>query len=499
MRHLSIVLLMLVSFGISVISPSICLGEESLLDQGVKEYRSENYEEAMAALKSARDKNPESSVAAFYLGLTFKQAGDYKAAAEQFRDALRLTPAVLDASVELAEVLFTMGETAAAKKALLDAEKRNVRPSAVAFLKGLVLAKENDAEGAEDSFRNAAKFDPALAQQTEFQIAILQARERKISKARKSLKALIAMDPASEAASMAREYETAFTRLIEGHRPWRVVAGVNYLYDDNVISNPANDTRLAQPDKDNAFVGTFRLDYAPLLDAPWGITAQYNLQSTTYSELDTMDTMVNSVSVVPSYSQSFGAASLPVSYSHVLLADKKYMGMVSVRPTQSLLLPSGHIGQFSLAYTRREMLRDPYLAEEDRDSDIFGAGGGYVAPFGEGKGMVSLRYEFSYDNAVGQNWVNRGHRLNVGGNFPVIDGLTLQLNGDFFAQDYLHEHTSFNKVREDTVYTAVAGLTWDITPNVSLNFQYNHTRAVSNIDQYDYRRNTITTGIEAGF
>jgi hypothetical protein len=212
-----------------------------------------------------------------------------------------------------------------------------------------------------------------------------------------------------------------------------------------------------------------------------------------------MNTMVNSVAVVPSYSQRFGAASLPISYSHVLLADKKYMGLASVRPTQSLLLPFGHIGQLNLAYTRREMLREPYLPEEDRDADIFGAGGGYVAPFGEGKGMASLRYEFSYDNAVGQNWVNRGHRLNVGGNFPVIDGLTLQLNGDLFAQEYLHQNSSFNKVREDTVYTAVAGLTWDITPNVSLNFQYNHTRAVSNIDQYDYRRNTITTGIEAGF
>ncbi len=476
-----------------------CWGAENMLEQGIAEYRSENYEEALVALKAARTDDPSSAVAAFYLGLTLKLAGDYKEAAVQFSEALRLSPPVLDASLELAETLFTVGDTSGAKKALLDAEILKVRPAALAFLKGLVLAKENDSEGAEESFRSAAKLDPALVQQAEFQIAILQARERKITRARKSLKALIAMDPASEAASMAKEYETAFTRLIEGHRPWRIVAGANYLYDDNVISNPANESRLAQPDKDNAFVGTFRMEYAPLLDAPWGVTAQYSLQSTTYGELDTMNTLVNSIAVVPSYAQRFGAASLPLSYSHVLLADKKYMGMVTVRPTQSLLLPFGHIGQLTLAYTLREMFRDPYLPEEDRDADIFSAGGGYVVPFAEGKGMASLRYEFSYDNAVGLNWVNRGHRLNVGGNFPLIDGLTLQLNGDLFVQEYLHLHTTFSKVREDAVYTAVAGFTWDIAPNVSLNFQYNHTRAVSNIDQYDYRRNTVNTGIEVGF
>ncbi|GAM09367.1 tetratricopeptide repeat protein [Geobacter sp. OR-1] len=499
MRRLYLAILILTAIGIAMVRPSSCFGEESLLEQGVREYRDENFEEAMVTLKAARGKEPGSSVAAFYLGLTFKQTGEYSAAAEQFRDAFRLTPPILDAPLELAETLFTMGDVAGAKKALIDAEKNRVRPAAVSFLKGVVLAKENEIDDAIDCFRTAAKLDPSLAQPAELQIAILQARERRISQARKSLRTLIAMDPASDAASMAKEYETTFTRLIEAHRSWRLTAGANYLYDDNVISNPDNDTRLDQLDRDSAFVGTFRIDYAPLIDPPWGIIAQYNFQSTTYGTLYTMNTLVNSVSIVPSYTQRNGAASLPVSYSHVLLADKKYMGIASVRPTQSLLLPFSHIVQLNLAYTRREMLRDPLLFDEDRDADIFGAGAAYVVPFAEGNGMASLRYEFSYDNAIGQNWVNRGHRVNIGANFPVVDGLSIQVNGDLFDQDYLHRHTTFGKVREDTIYTAIAGLTWDISANISLNFQYNHTRSVSNIDQYDYRRNTVIAGLEASF
>jgi tetratricopeptide (TPR) repeat protein len=499
MLRCSFFMIIIVSIVMTCLFTGKSIAEDSILEQGVRDYRSENFEEALVALKTARKQEPASATAAFYLGLTLKQTGDYQGAAEQFREALRLTPPVLDASLELAETLFTLGDSTAAKSALIDAEKYRVRPSAVAFLKGLVLAKENEVDDAISSFGDARQLDPSLGQQVEFQIAILHARERKISHARQSLRALIAMDPASDAASLAKEYESAFTRLMDEHRPWRLTAGASYLYDDNVISNPDNGTRLDQPDKDSAFTGSFRLDYAPLIDPPWGITAQYNFQSTTYGTLDTMNTMVNSVSVVPGYSQKTGATTLPVSYSNILLADKKYMGMVSVKPTHSVLLPFGHIAQINAGYSRREMLREPFMSEEDRDSDIYGAGAAYVAPFGEGKGMVSLRYEFSYDDATGANWVNRGHRVNLGGNFPIGGGISIQANGDIFDQEYLHRHTTFEKTRQDTVYTILSGLTWDISPNLSLNVQYNHTRSVSNIDQYDYRRNTVTAGLEASF
>lgn len=499
MRFYSLLLLISMAICFTVLAPIQCCAEEPLLDKAIRDYRNENFEEALENLKSARLNEPESALAAFYLGLTLKQTGDYKGAAEQFREALYLTPPVLDASLELAEALFTLGDTAGARNALETAEKNAVRPAAAAFLKGIVLAKENESDDAITSFTRAKELDPSLAQQVEFQIALLHARERKVSRARDSLKTLIAMNPASEAASMAKEYETTFTRLMEEYKPWHLTIGANYLYDDNVISNPDNDRRLDQPDSDSAFAGSFRIDYSPLIDAPWGISAQYICQTTMYGSLNTMNTLINTVSVTPAYSQRNGASTVPVSYSHILLDDAKYMGMFSVRPTRSFLLPSGHIAQASAGYLRREMLRDPYEPDEERDADIYGAGAAYIAPLGDGKGMLSLRYDFSYDDAIGRNWENRGHRVNLGGNFPVGVGVSIQVNGDIFDQEYLHTHTSYLTTRHDTLYTALAGATWEISENFSLNLQYNHTRSASNIDDYSYRRNTVTVGLEAGF
>ncbi|WP_226373913.1 hypothetical protein [Citrifermentans bemidjiense] len=45
------------------------------LDEGIIQYRVENFEEALALLQKARAEEPKSSLAAFYLGMARKQGG----------------------------------------------------------------------------------------------------------------------------------------------------------------------------------------------------------------------------------------------------------------------------------------------------------------------------------------------------------------------------------------------------------------------------------------
>lgn len=69
------------------------------LENGIKEFKAENFEEALDLFKKAREAEPGSSMAAYYLGLAYKQGGGLKEAADNFRDALRLTPAFLKGSL----------------------------------------------------------------------------------------------------------------------------------------------------------------------------------------------------------------------------------------------------------------------------------------------------------------------------------------------------------------------------------------------------------------
>ena len=64
------------------------------LEKGIGQYKHENYDEALGTLKTARQEEPESTLAAYYLGLTYKQlqndaGGHYRADAERYEAAER--------------------------------------------------------------------------------------------------------------------------------------------------------------------------------------------------------------------------------------------------------------------------------------------------------------------------------------------------------------------------------------------------------------------------
>ena len=50
------------------------------LQQAIWDYKHENYEEALELLKPLRKEQPESTLIAYYLGITYKQLQDYNKA-----------------------------------------------------------------------------------------------------------------------------------------------------------------------------------------------------------------------------------------------------------------------------------------------------------------------------------------------------------------------------------------------------------------------------------
>ena len=58
--------------------PEIPAADSSTLEQGITYYRQENFDEALPILQKARKEDPSSSLAAYYLGITYKQLQDYK-------------------------------------------------------------------------------------------------------------------------------------------------------------------------------------------------------------------------------------------------------------------------------------------------------------------------------------------------------------------------------------------------------------------------------------
>ncbi|GER93392.1 hypothetical protein A45J_1131 [hot springs metagenome] len=489
---------------------------QDLLQRGIIEYRAESYEEALETFKKVRQQYPSSSIAAFYLGLTYKQVGKYREAVSNYRDALTLTPRVNEAYPEIIEMLYNLNELKEAKEWIAEAEKAGVFLANIAFLKGLVLAKEGKNDEAIHAFTKAKTLNKDLTQAVDFQIAMIYAKERKLKQAKDALKALISIDPSSELASFAKEYEASIARVIEAYKAWRFNIGASYQFDDNVVSKPTGTIGTAAVDnisgkRDSAITNTFAVTYSPMMSGQYSFAAQYSIFATNYFHSYAYDTMAHSIAIIPGYNFQNSAISLPLSYSHVWLNEQEYMTITSLKPTLNIQLFNSLIGQFSVGYGKREMLKYTQGADpdEDRDGNLYTTLIGIIYPFKEGKGFFNMRYEYTKDDTQGKNWDSKSDKVSATILYPVMNKLNLSISGDMTVQQFKNIHTisgtgtngypSIPTKRRDKLYNANASIVYEILEGLNLNLNYSYTRADSNFAIYDYRKNIYGFGINYEF
>ncbi|WP_054695081.1 hypothetical protein [Geotalea toluenoxydans] len=115
------------------------------------------------------------------------------------------------------------------------------------------------------------------------------------------------------------------------------------------------------------------------------------------------------------------------------------------------------------------------------------------------KGFFNLRYEFSLEDAQGNNWSYLGNRLNADLLLPLASRTSVIISLEGFWQNYLNNHTIYGMKREDATYAATVNLSHELTDGVFVNFQYFHASDFSNLALYEYDRNVYSTGVEVRF
>lgn len=481
------------------------------LQKGIEQYRQENYEEALEILKEVYKTKP-STITAFYLGLTYKQTGDYKNAKEYFYKALTGIPRINDAYVEIADVLYFLGEFKEAMQWLTEAERAFVMPSRVMFLKGLILSKMGRFDEARKAFERAKSIDPSLTQASDFQIALTYASERKIKEAIKSLETLIKIEPKTDIAEFASDYLTA---LKTAFKEWSITFSMAYQYDDNVVSKPTTLIGVTAVDeisgkRDSALINTLRLGYRPPPEGDLFFTGDLSIYTKNYFSSYKYDTTLGTITLTPGVNIKSGFITFPLSYSHMWLNERQYMSVFSITPTLSIQIFPGHIGQIFAGYGKREMLKyttgaDP---DEDRDGSQYSIGAGYFYPFNE-KGVLYARYDYTVDDTQGKNWNSNSHRISLGVIYPFIEKLSIQIAGDYTWQNYRNINTYSGRgvrgfpltaeKRKDRIYSFTSGVIFDISKAMRANINYYHLRADSNFPIYDYKRNIYTVELSFSF
>ncbi len=493
------------------------------LTEAVQQYQRENYEEAIAILTKVRQQEPNSSQAAFFLGMAYKQTLDYPQAAIHLQDAVTLRPAVKEALVELIDTLYQLNRLAEASKFVSLAERDSIAPARTAFLKGLILAKEGKNTEAVKAFEKARQLEPALSQAVEFQIGICLVKDNKLDKAKAILQRAISRDPLSDLASYARQYVSVVEDQLYLTRPLRLTLSVLAGYDTNLVSKPLEAAVAADiTDEKGGFLSSSaRLDYLPRLEGAWLFNAQYSVASTVNSRhTHSHDSLANNFALSPGYNFGRCSLNLNINYTNVLLRTdgdlmpspdsspgyKHYLDYGSVGPALKFFVNPNNLVEIFAGYDVKRYYNQKIATPDAvRDSEGMREYVSWIWLF-RANSFLNVRYDFATEAADGSQWTNKGHRLTANLSLPILSEekakrfgpVTLQLAGSAFFQNFANEanYGVVTDTRRDKVYVGSVGLSWRCCKYASLIAQYTRTQNDSNVSIYEYNRNQYAAGLE---
>ncbi len=481
----------------------LCLAQKEnlnpTLERGIGLYKHENYDEALEVLKKAKEEEPSSTLASYYLGLNFKQLQNYKMAIPHLRDAVTNAPKIKGALIELIDCLYQYNELEEAGKWIEEAEREGIRPAQIAFLKGLVLVKEGKYPEAVESFEKAKALDPSMEQASDYQIGIARLKSKEFGYAKKAFEEVVVLEPSSNLAKYAKEYMEAITRREDAMgRPWRFSFRSAWEYDDNVILKPDSDAVAANiaDEADWRTVYATNVEYNNRRTERFGIKAQHFFYFAKQNDLGFYDTLSNTVVLQPSFYFENSVLTLPATYTHTLIDDRSYLSTPALSGVYNQMLGEKHMGQVTLRYSNKNFLFTPSTSDEDRDSNGLSSAAGWYAFFAKRKGFLNLRYGFDQEWTKGTNWEYFGNRLNATVLIPFKDRVNLTVTGGVFFQDFVNTHTVFNVEREDKVYTVSTLLAYKFYKESEFQLQYTHVQNDSNVDIYEYDRNIYSVGVE---
>jgi len=474
----------------------------SPLEQAIAEYEQENYEEALVILQTLRA-SEEGDRLAYYLALTSLEMGKTAEALTYFEEAERLGMRSEPLYQGLAESALVLEDYVAAMKWLEEGERAGVSGGELLYLKGRVLAREKRYAEALETLELVKGLSDEKMVQVDYLKAQIYAAESRFDLASQALQSVVLGAPESDLAESAREYQRQFAQMSKEQRFWRGMLQLGYLLDSNAVAEPKDGLPGLPDAKDQALTSRLRLELPARPYGDWIFSARYSLDALTYQDNETGNQNIQSLSIAPGYRFNALTATLPVTYTYQVRAGEGYEEGYALTPTLSYSLQEHQLLQLSAGFSTRMMLFDYANAQteelESREGERYSATLGYFYLYGQGRGILGARYEFSDEDTDGLHWNNRGHRLSLSAVIPLSQTLNFDLAGDLFFQEFTERNKIYDQDRSDASKMVSAGVSWEFVPQSRLFARYQYFRCDSNIFLYEYRRELTSFGVEFTF
>lgn len=392
------------------------------------------------------------------------ESGDFGAAEEEFRSALREKPDD--------------------NRALL--------------LLGAVLNRKGTKE-AEEVLKSALRADPSDPE-TNLELGKYYYRKAVYPEARDYFENTIDLAPSGRHASEAGNYLAEMKKPAGARLRLDVTAGLQY--DSNVIIGSSN-TTLPEGISGKSDVSALlylkgRYDLPPSQNFRAGLS--YSLYQSLHSKLSDFDITQHVLGVQMACNVS-QAASLKTSYSYeytyVGSEDYNYAHVVS----PSLTLSGGRGLSTVLFYTYTKMgFMNAGLFQDNSDrtgsNNLFGV----IQNFPLG-GPVSGKAGYTYDRDSTRKdfWDYKGHKGHLAVTVPLPREASLDLYGEYYNKKYDGVGPFSPLIRKDEILTLSLNITKRLSEKLSVSAGQIYVGNSSNIEVFDYKRSISSVYVTARF
>ena len=496
-----------------------------IFKNAVIQYKQENFEEALQLFKQLEKIKP-STVVYYYLGLCYKETGDYEKAKEYFLKAVENKPPVFDAYVELISTYYQLGELKEAEKWLKKAEELKIFPDKIAFLKGLILKKEGKFKEAIKAFKEAEKLNPKIKSAAEFQIALVYLSQKNLPQAKSILLNIAKTSPASTIKTFVKDYLALIEHIEKTYKVFKGRIAWGLGYDSNVVLKPSEEIGLSTVDQishksDWSQQIILEVSYSPWLKVPYYFNAKVDLSGRDYFYRNTYSYIAQHLQLSPGFFFKKGLVYFPLDVFYTFVYHNAYSFVISLSPTINLV-HAPNLVQFGISYKKRDILHYPAGMDpaEDRDANIYGLFFGFNRAIKNNSGLIFTRLSYTKDDTEGDNWKSHSYEFGCG----IILSITkkLKLTGTFnysrveFEKNNVITVENANRLtsglavipgfptsptkRKDNVYSINAGISYSkLWWNTSLNVNFGYTKDDSNFKIYTYDKYTVLVEFEKFF
>ena len=481
---------------------------QALYARALVPFNNGEWDKAYGLFNQAVEADLSDGLALYYRGLTQARRGMLTPAIQDMEQALKLSPALPHAALDLGVAYFDAGQYTTARAWLQRAHEQPADRFIAAYFLGLTLYRLGDYAAAQAAFKEAEP-DPELRALAHYYEGLALLKLGRPGVARGELAETAREQPQTEIGRIAQEYTRGEARqppaavAAARKKPWSVYAGLAFQYDSNVGLAPSDSDLKTEQGISRESDGRTAIeaggDYV-LLDSDLGsVRAEYDFYQSVHFNLTDFDLQGHRVRLDAGAQPAPFGYGLALTYDFYALDYRSFFQEGFVTPWVAYAESRDAVTQAYYTFRNRNFFREPFDPARNGNDNAFGLR--QYLSLGAVDRVLSFGYQFDSEGTTASDFDYSANQGDIEVSLPVLDVAMVELGYLFRLEDYRHPNSraAFAFRRHDNEHQFALAVSHNLTEHVALTLAYIGVFNNSNLKAFEYDRHIVSGGVRVTF